>query len=202
MKMGRRSKGEGRMTMSRSLCLMVICFALSAVAQEELPKLQPPLGEIPPTFWEQHGTTVMVSVSVAILLLALVVWLLLRGKPPVVLPPEVQARTALEALLQMPEDGKVISRASQILRRYVQTVFQLPAGEPTTTEFCQLMAGHSDIDEELAKALADFLHQSDERKFKSVSLPAFGVVSRALRLVEQAEVRRKQRSAEGGLAVV
>lgn len=176
-----------------ALWLSLVCFALRAAAQEELPKLQPPLGEIPPTFWEQHGTTVMVSVPVAMVLLAAGIWLLLRPKPVAVPPPDVQARAALEALLPLPEDGKVISRVSQILRRYVQAVFQLPAGEPTTTEFCQLIAGQNDIGEEFAKALADFLHQCDERKFARANPSSpLGAATRALELVAQGETRRAQ----------
>ncbi|MFO1513386.1 MAG: hypothetical protein U1F83_10810 [Verrucomicrobiota bacterium] len=160
--------------------------------------MQPPLGEIPPTFWDQHGTTVMVSVPVVMLLLVLAIWLLLRPKPIAPVPLEVQARTALEELSKQPEDGAVISRVSQILRRYVQAVFDLPAGEPTTTEFCRLIAGRNDIGEQLAMALGDFLRQCDERKFASMSLPTCGTVTQALRLIEQAEKRRSMKPTQGG----
>jgi hypothetical protein len=189
----RVSRVEGRKLTNRVLWLSLVYSALSATAQEELPKLQPPMGEIPPTFWEQYGTTVLVSVPVAMLMLALGIWLLLRPKPVVVLPPEVQARRALDALLHEAEDGNVISRVSQILRHYVQAVFQLPAGEPTTTEFCQLIAGRSDIGEELARALADFLRQCDERKFARANPPSpIGATARALELLAQGEARRAQ----------
>ena len=177
---------------------LVVGLAMNALGQQESPKLQPPLGEIPPTFWEQHGTTVMVLVPASMLLLAMGIWLLLRPKPVVLPPPEVQTRTALEALSQMPEDGKVISRASQLLRRYVQAVFQLPPGEPTTTEFCKLIADRNDIGEKLAKALADFLRQCDEQKFARMDSPTpIGAAARALELVGQGETRRAELRQQG-----
>lgn len=185
-------KSEIRMTKSGGLLwLALVCFVLRGLAQEELPKLRPPKAEIPPTFWEQHGATVMVLVPVGLLLVAVGLWLLLRPKPPVPLPPEVRARTALEALLQAPEDGQVLSRVSQILRRYVQAVFALPPGEPTTAEFCQCMAGRKDIGEELSGALADFLRRCDARKFAQTNPGTpLGAAARALELVAQGEARR------------
>lgn len=185
-------KSEIRMTKSGAvLWLALVCFALSSLGQEELPKLQPPLGEIPPTFWEQHGTTVMVSVPVALLVLGVGIWLLLRPKPIVPVPPEVQARLDLEKLLQQPEDGAVISRVTQILRRYVQAAFELPPGEPTTAEFCQTIAGHRKLGTELADALGEFQRRCDERKFaQSSPTTPVGTAARALELVSQGETRR------------
>ncbi len=189
----RESRVEDRGLASRALWLLVAWLALNVRAQEHLPQLQPPLGEILPTFWEQHGTTVMVSVPVAMLLLVLAIWLLLRPKPIAPVPLEVQARTALEELSKQPEDGAVISRVSQIMRRYVQAVFDLPAGEPTTTEFCRLIASHEKIGPELAAALAGFLRDCDERKFAhtNASTP-LDAAARALELVAQGEARRAQ----------
>jgi len=175
---------------TRLWLLVLVGMTLNSLAQEELPKLLPPKGEIPPTYWEQHGTTVMVSVPVALLLLAVGIWLRLRPRPVVPVPPEVQARAALEKLLQQPEDGAVISRATQILRRYVQTVFRLPPGEPTTAEFCQTIAGQAEIGDDLVKALADYLRQCDDRKFTLQELPGFGAAAQALRLIERAESRK------------
>jgi len=83
-----------------------------------------------------------------ILLLALVsaaAWFLTRPKPPVVVPPDVQARLALEPLRQQPEDGVLLSRVSQILRHYVGAAFDLPPGELTTAEFCHAIDGHTQI---------------------------------------------------------
>lgn len=188
---------EIRMTRYGALLwLALVWFTLRGLAQEELPKLLPPQGEIPPTFWELHGTTVMVSVTVALLLLSVGIWWLLRPKPVVPLPPEVQARMALEPLLKQPEDGAVISRATQILRRYVQSAFELPAGEPTTAEFCAVIAQSDQVGNELATELADLMRECDARKFALKPLPELGAARQALHLVERAERRKIQVTAE------
>ena len=205
MKTGRRSKVEGRMTPNRLLWLAVI-FALTTVAQDEAPKLQPPLGEIPPTFWEQHSLIVILAAAGIILFVALGIWFWLQPKPVEALPPEAMARRELETLSKRPEDGEVISRASQILRQYVLAVFELPAGQPTTAEFCQLIAGNDKMGNELSGALRDFLRQCDERKFaKSDSIAPLNAAARALTLVEHGEARREElrqrATAQGGKPV-
>jgi hypothetical protein len=129
-----------------------------------------------------------------VLLLALVcvvVWLLTRPRPPVVVPPEVQARAALEPLRQQPEDGALLSHVSQILRHYVAAAFDLPAVELTTTEFCRAIAGHDPIGRELSAALTEFLHGCDQRKFSpTVPAPPLGAAAQALKLIDQAQTRR------------
>jgi len=187
----RRSKVEGRMPKSRWLWSVVTCFALSALAQEEAPKLQPPLGEIPPTFWEQHGVTVTLGVGGFVLFVVLAIWFWLRPRPTEAVAPEVEARKALEALSKRPEDGDVISGVSQILRHYVLTVFELPPGQPTTVEFCQLIERNDKVGKELSIVLADFLRECDDRKFaKSSSIASLHAAARALELVNQGEARR------------
>src|SRR5262245_47741921 len=131
----RRSKVESRRSMSPFLWLAVICFVLSARAQEESPKLQPPLGEIPPSFWEQHGLIVILATGGVLLFVVVGIWFWLQPKPVAVSSPEQIARRELEALSKCPEDGEVISRASQVLRQYVLAVFEFPGGQPTTAEF-------------------------------------------------------------------
>ncbi len=162
-----------------------------AAAPDAIPPLRPPHAEIPPTFWEQHGLWVVIF---GVLLLAVVcaaVWFLTRPKPAVIVPPEDQARHALEPLRQQPEDGALLSRVSQILRHYVAEAFSLPPGELTTAEFCSAIAAHSQIGPELSAPLSDFLHQCDQRKFSpSAPAPQFGAVAQALKLVDQAQARR------------
>jgi hypothetical protein len=124
-------------------------------------------------------------------LVGAVAWLLTRPKPPVVVPPEVQARQALELLRQQPEDGALLSCISQILRRYVIAAFELPPGELTTTEFCRAIAGHGQIGSELSTALSEFLRQCDQRKFSpSAPAPPLGAAAQALKLIDQAQTRR------------
>ena len=164
-------------------------------APDAIPPLRPPRGEIAPTFWEQNGLWVII---LGVLLLGLVcaaVWWLRRPRPAVIVPPEAQARQALEPLRNQPEDGAVLSRISQILRRYVGAAFALPPGEMTTGDFCRAIAGHERIGVELSATLGDFLRRCDERKFgPPATMPALGAAAQALKLIELAEVRRAQLS--------
>ena len=108
-----------------------------------------------------------------------------------VVPPEVQARQALEPLRQQPEDGTLLSRVSQILRHYVSAALDLPPGELTTAEFCGTIATHSPIGPELSAALTAFLCECDQRKFsQSTPTAPFSATAQALKLIDQAQTRR------------
>jgi hypothetical protein len=156
-------------------------------------KLLPPYGELPPTFWEQHGTSIVLAGLIAIVLAALGCWLIFRPKPKIMIPPEVKARESLENLHQQPEDGAVLSRVSQVVRNYFGAAFQLAPGELTTTEFCREISGNEKIGAELSSATADFLRDCDARKFSTAAdLTNSDAAKRALNLVEQAEQRRVQ----------
>ena len=94
----------------------------------EIPALRPPHAELAPTYWEQHGTAVVLCGVLFLILVGAAIWFLTRPKPPVVVPPEVLARKALEPLGQRPEDGALLSQVSQILRHYVSCGLQSAAG--------------------------------------------------------------------------
>ena len=168
-----------------------IAAPTNSIAPDAISPLRPPHAELPPTFWDRYGLWVILC---GVLLLAVgcaAAWFLSRPKPPVIVPPEQQARAALEPLRQQPEDGALLSRVSQILRHYVAAVFDLPPGELTTAEFCRAMAGHSRLGAELSDTLSKFLHQCDERKFApSTPVPPFSAVAQALKLIDQAQARR------------
>ena len=166
-----------------------------SLAQEdtnEIPQIRPPHAQLTPTFWELHGTMIILAAVLMVILVGVVVWLLTRPKPPVVIPPAVQARTALAALPASLSESDRLSRVSQILRDYVQGAFELPQVELNTTEFCLQVANHPAIGPELAGALAEFLKHSDRRKFSREPSPASTVnaVTQALKLIEQGEARR------------
>jgi len=161
-----------------------------------LPALAPPYGEIPPTFWERHGTMILVAGIGVIALTVLILWKLFQPKPPVILPPEVLAREALTKLLRQHEDGKLLSNVSQILRRYVIAAFELPAAELTTTEFCAALAASEKIGTELSGTISDFLRECDERKFSTSPATApLNAATRALELVALAENARHRQDA-------
>jgi hypothetical protein len=143
-----------------------------------------------PTFWDQYSLWVILCGVLLLALVCAVAWILTRPKPPMVVPPEVQARQALEPLRQQPEEGVLLSRVSQILRHYVAAAFGLPPGELTTAEFCRAIDGHAQIGPELSAALSEFLRQCDQRKFSpSAPVPPLGAVAQALKLIDQAQAR-------------
>src|SRR4051794_25081506 len=124
-------------------------FAFAATNSDEIPPLRPPRDLIPPTYWEQHSTAIILLTIVGLAALVFCLWLILRPKAPIVVPPEVQAREALEPLRGQPEDGALLSRVSQILRRYLAAAFNLPPEEMTTTEFCATLTASPRIGPEL-----------------------------------------------------
>lgn len=162
---------------------------LSSQTNTDAPSaLAPPYGELPPTFWEQHGPIILIGAILFVALAGLLVWKLLQPRSPIVLPPETIAREALTKLLRQPEDGKCLSEISQILRRYVAAAFELPSGEMTTAEFCAALAGHGKIADELAQSIPSFLRDCDERKFSPVNSGApMNAAARALELVALAQ---------------
>jgi len=181
--------------------ILFLPFAVTAADTNGLPMLAPAYGEIPPTFWEQHGTTIIVASLVFVVLAALLIWKLLQPKPPVVIPPEVLAREALVKLQDQPEDGKLLSEVSQILRHYIGTAFKLPNGELTTAEFCAVITGSETIGAELAQTTASFLRECDVRKFSPANATApLNAMRRALELISLTEQRRTELAAKSSTA--
>ena len=178
-----------------SIFLSFLYATVPAIAQpaNALPPLIPAYGEIPPTFWEQHGTLVLIGVFAFLVLAGLGLWKMFQPKLQPVLPPEAIARAALEKIKSQPEDGKVLSEVSQILRRYICAAFELPGNERPTAEFCAAISNHETIGVELAQTLASFLRECDVRKFSPANLAApLNSASRALEIVSLAEKRREQ----------
>jgi hypothetical protein len=156
-------------------------------------KLLPPYGELPPTFWEQNASLILFAGLGVVALVAFVLWMIFRTKPKIIIPPEMQAREALQKLRTQPENGAVLSHVSQVVRNYFIAAFQLTAGELTTTEFCREISGNEKIGAELSNATANFLREADARKFSTAAGSAkLDAANHALNLVEQAEQRRAQ----------
>ena len=175
-----------------SFCLLP--FASSALAQSNtntLPSLAPAYGELKPTFWEQHHIVVLVGSIVLILLAGMIIWLLLRPRPPVPVPPETLARETFEKLRPQPENGKVLSEISHALRSYVVAAFGFPAGEYTTAEFSAALVKTDKIAADQAGLISCFLRECDERKF-APSNPSnpLNAAERALEIVSNLEKQR------------
>jgi hypothetical protein len=157
----------------------------------DIPALAPPYGELPPTFWEQYETAIIVGGL--ILLASGLVYLRFRLRPaaPVVLAPEIVARQALSACSSRPEDGALLSEISRIVRRYASAAFALPADEVTTAEFCARLAANESVGADLAGRFAQFFHECDDRKFapRPASSPLHAI-TRASELIALGEARR------------
>ena len=130
------------------------------------------------------------------IVLAAVTGILFMPIQTTVRPSEADARSALAKLTHQPEDGKLLSEVSQILRRYVAAAFELPSGEMTTVEFSAAIAGNEKIGAELAQTISSFLRECDERKFSPVNSSApLSAATRALELISLAEKARDRRDA-------
>jgi hypothetical protein len=183
--------------MKRVISMFCLLPAAAFAAETtDLPVLAPAYGELPPTFWEQYQSAIIVAGFALLAIAFLVLRMMLRPKTPIVLPPETIARRALAKLQGRPEDGKLLSEVSQILRCYVGAAFELPAAEMTTTEFCTLLATHEKIGPELAQTISDFLRDCDARKFSPAAMTVpFNAVDRARELVSRADARLLQLAA-------
>ncbi len=176
-----------------STILWSLAFVAKAADTNALPALTSAYGEIPPTFLEQHGTLVIIGFIAFLFLAAPTVWKILQPKPATILPPEIVAREALEKLLRQPEDGKILSEVSQILRRYVAAAFELSAAEMTTKEFCTALAANEKIGTEISNSISNFLRECDEQKFSSSpSVAPVNATARALEFIVLIEKYRAQ----------
>lgn len=187
------TRGAWCLVFLRSLVPGAWSFSFAATNPLDLdaiPPLHPARAEIPPTFREQYGLWVVVGSIAVLALICGIAWLLSRSKPPIVVPPALRARQALEQLQQRPEDGVVLSWVSQILRHYVNSAFGLPPEQVTTTEFCDLIAINQNLGPGLATDIAQFLRTCDERKFAAPkSESSLGAAAQALKLIDRAEAR-------------
>ena len=170
------------------LCCSVLLMAATNPPLDEIPALRRPRGEIPPGFWEQHGGAVIAGSVVCLALIGIGIWFARRQRPAVVVPDDIEAKNALEPLQNQPENGMLLSRVSQILRRYLSRVASLGPEEKTTSEFCATILKTNSIDPQLLKSMCDFLVQCDERKFGRVAVSEpLDAVRFALRSIDAVE---------------
>jgi hypothetical protein len=167
--------------------------ATNTISPDDIPALRPARAEIPPGFWEQHGVWIVLGGILLLAFAGAAIWFLVRPKPAVVVPPGARARQALEALRHQAEDGALLSRTSQLLRRFFAATFGLPPAELTTTEFCRAIETDPQVGPALSAAVSEFLRQCDRRKFSPAPFAEpLGAVGQALQFVEQAEARQAQ----------
>ncbi len=161
-------------------------------SQDDVPPLLAPLKEIPATFWEQHCLLIVVLGSLGIVVVVAAIWRWLQHKPTVPVPIEIQTRNELELLKLPAEDGKTVSRISQVLKHYFVVAFDIPSSEMTTTEFNRAFAASENAGSDLAASVSDFFRQCDERKFSPSAGVQASACSRALELLQKGEARRAE----------
>jgi len=182
---------------ARRLFWLTSLAALNANAQttNEFPELIPPYAELPPTFWQQHGPVLLISIFAGLIAIGLVAWFILHPKQVPIPPPAVQARRALEALRTQPETGESLSAVSQVLRRYFVMAFGNEPIELTTFELEKLASLEQRISEDLRNSLVGFLKRCDDLKFcRSPEVVESKAVVQAVALLERLEDCRTDRA--------
>jgi hypothetical protein len=172
--------------------LLLLPFAIFAAETNALSKFVPPYAEVPPTLWEQHQAAIIVASFAVVAFGFLFLKVMLRPESKIPLAAETVALQALAKLQGQPENGKLLSAVSQILRRYVVAAFQLPPGEMTTAEFCLVLAQQKKLAVALGETIVRFMLECDERKFSPVSATSpCNAVDRARELISQSEAHRQ-----------
>lgn len=172
-------------------CFGFVCFAALAADDNNM-RLVPPHGELGSSFWEQYGGWIVAASLLDLLVLAFGIAWLRRPRPPVITPPDVLARSDLEAMRDRPEDASLLVEVSRAFRRYVASALNLPPGELTTAEFQRALQSPPRTSPELAAAITAFLRRCDERKFAPAPpAPPAGFVPLALELVDGIERQRR-----------
>lgn len=159
----------------------------------DIPPLRPPRPELKPEFWEANSGVIISATALVLAAAGLGIWQWRRSRPVVVIPPAVQARTALAALRDLPETGTVLSQVSQVVRHYVRGAFGMAEEEMTTADLGRALKGREDVGPQLSGSILEFLRTCDERKFAPGQAgPPLGAVDKAEHLVAAVEQRREE----------
>lgn len=177
--------------------LSLLPTSILAADTNDLPALAPAYPEIPPTFWQQHKIAVIIGGFLFIIAQSLFLWKMLMRLQPKVEPVENLTRAALTDLVNEPEDGKLLSEVSRILRGYFGKQFQMAGEEATTAEFITALEHETKLSAELKNKIVAFLRECDAQKFSPVAdKTEIDAAERALDLVNEAEkIRAKQNAA-------
>ena len=183
--------------MKRAMNLPLLCFIFFANtafgASDEIPPLRPPRAEFHPSFWEQHSAWLLAAAIIIVGAAAFWFTRLRQPTPVPVTPPEELSRRALEPLRGRGEDAALIAEVSQIMRRYVISVFGLPPDELTTGELVKSLQSCRQASPELTDAIGNFLRRCDECKFAPApSAVKIDAVTTALQLIAKIETHRWQ----------
>jgi hypothetical protein len=147
-------------------------------------------------FWETNGYWAIPAIILALAILGLILYFVLRKKPEAPLSPYQRAQIALgeaSALISNSDDKTFSIAVSDALRQYLEGAFSIRAPEQTTEEFLQYASKDKRISEEALSILSRFLSLCDLAKF---ARHAFGTDERqelldtARRFVDEAHRQR------------
>ena len=176
----------------RSLSLLMLtALAVTASAQVDLPSeeiqvrpIAPPVEVLPYPLWMIVTAGAAAALVLALLVWGLVRWLRSRPAPPP-LPPRHRALAALEALragIATTEPYPFSIEVSDVLRTFVTEEFKLSAIAQTSPEFLAATANSPRFSKADKELLALFLEKADLIKFARVHASA----GDSERLLEQA----------------
>jgi hypothetical protein len=127
--------------------------------------------ELPPapSVWDWAKWVLLGLAIAALLLLAVIAWRR-RQRPAPVLSPEQWAGRELDRILalDLPAGGEIErfhTLIANVVRRYLENRFALPARRQTTPEFLMAMEKSSHLSDEQRVLLRDFLERCDLAKF-------------------------------------
>jgi len=138
---------------------------MSILLVQEFHEIAPPVDySLIPTW------VIFVGTFLALTLIGVIVWLILRSRKESVQPKSARERT-LELLDRMEDEIEMLSpyqfsiRVSDVLRRYVTEQYKLPITRQTSIEFLNTIRTASPFSEDEKALLTDFLDRCDLIKF-------------------------------------
>jgi len=168
--------------------LLLVSGTSARAADDEIPSLKPPHGELKPSYWETHPWAMLTSGVVGVGIVFAVVQLIRRPLPGPSPSPTGMARQKLTALRERNEDAAVAAEVSNVLRQYLAASFGMPSVALTTTELSKSLVRDLHIHAELAQTVERFLRQCDQWKFGLIApLPGGTLANHAIDLIRQLE---------------
>ena len=119
---------------------------------------------------EKQSSTLVISIVIAFLTLItfmVIKWFRQRKNQAIVIPPWTLALKALNELeSNFPMGFELFYvQSTDILRQYIESLYELPATERTTPEFISMLANDKLLTPTTKKVLTNFLKQADMIKF-------------------------------------
>lgn len=177
------------------LFLFLLCDDLNAQTQTNGPleappqkiALKPPKEEMPSSVWEKHSPEILAGSALALILLSVAIYFVVRPKPTNPIPPEDKARRQLAELKSEISTSRVLMEVSDIVQHFFLERLGMPLEELTTSEFLARLRANGQINPMLIQRLETFLRGLDSNKFspESAVADAQTIISQALAVVEE-----------------